>query len=126
MNSNDLFSFLEEEPPEDELNDVQDAMDTDTRPEIPKKRKADGEDGPAEPKPRPVDVQMDVNAQAGPSEPKKLRLFSPNPLVVDEVEIEAKREVAASAGFGAVEANSRLELKHQVRSLYSISTTSAC
>ena len=53
--------------------------------------------------------------EAGPSEPKKPRLASPNPVVVDEVEIEAKREVAASAGLtGAVEAGSRLELRHQV------------
>ncbi|PCH38886.1 antiviral helicase [Wolfiporia cocos MD-104 SS10] len=37
-------------------------------------------------------------------------------MVVDEVEIEARREVAASAGLtGAVEAGSRLELRHQVR-----------
>ena len=36
-------------------------------------------------------------------------------MTIDEVEIEAKREVAASAGLtGAVEAGSRLELRHQV------------
>ncbi|KDQ52896.1 hypothetical protein JAAARDRAFT_138149 [Jaapia argillacea MUCL 33604] len=44
-------------------------------------------------------------------------MASPKPIVVDEVEIEAKREVAASAGLtgAAVESGSRLELKHQVR-----------
>ncbi|KAH8110971.1 antiviral helicase [Phellopilus nigrolimitatus] len=47
---------------------------------------------------------------------KKLRIASPAPVVVDEFETEAKREVAASAGLtGAVEAGSRLELRHQVR-----------
>ena len=47
---------------------------------------------------------------------KKLRVPSPKPMVVDEVEIEAKREVAASAGLtGTAEAGSRLELRHQVR-----------
>ncbi|KIP11280.1 hypothetical protein PHLGIDRAFT_489254 [Phlebiopsis gigantea 11061_1 CR5-6] len=43
-------------------------------------------------------------------------MASPAPMVTDEVEIEAKREVAASAGLqGSVEAGSRLELRHQVR-----------
>ena len=48
--------------------------------------------------------------------PKKQRVDSAlEPLVVDEVEIEAKREVAASAGLqGAVEAGARLEIRHQV------------
>ncbi|EJD07908.1 antiviral helicase [Fomitiporia mediterranea MF3/22] len=43
-------------------------------------------------------------------------MASPAPVVVDEFETEAKREVAASAGLtGQVEAGSRLELRHQVR-----------
>ncbi|KIJ98963.1 hypothetical protein K443DRAFT_103070 [Laccaria amethystina LaAM-08-1] len=43
-------------------------------------------------------------------------MASPAPVVLDDFETEAKREVAASAGLtGAVEAGSRLELKHQVR-----------
>ncbi|KAF8581458.1 antiviral helicase [Ramaria rubella] len=48
--------------------------------------------------------------------PKKPRLASPKPVVVDEFQTEAKREVAASAGLtGTVEAGQRLELRHQVR-----------
>ncbi|KAI0646215.1 antiviral helicase [Trametes meyenii] len=59
---------------------------------------------------------QDSDSQAGQPNPKKARLEPPNPVVVDEVEIEAKREVAASAGLtGAVEAGSLLELRHQVR-----------
>ncbi|KAF8513054.1 antiviral helicase [Gautieria morchelliformis] len=47
---------------------------------------------------------------------KKPRLASPKPVVVDEFQTEAKREVAASAGLtGTVEAGQRLELRHQVR-----------
>lgn len=47
---------------------------------------------------------------------KKPRLASPQPVVVDEFQTEAKREVAASAGLtGTVEAGQRLELRHQVR-----------
>ncbi|KAF8958427.1 rRNA-processing arch domain-containing protein [Flammula alnicola] len=53
---------------------------------------------------------------AGPSAPKRPRLSSPKPVVLDDFETEAKREVAASAGLtGTAEAGSRLELKHQVR-----------
>ncbi|KXN88677.1 ATP-dependent RNA helicase mtr4 [Leucoagaricus sp. SymC.cos] len=42
---------------------------------------------------------------------------SPNPVVLDAFETEAKREVAASAGLtgATTEAGSRLELRHQVR-----------
>ncbi|EIN05504.1 antiviral helicase [Punctularia strigosozonata HHB-11173 SS5] len=49
--------------------------------------------------------------------PKKPRLASPKPVVVDEFETEAKREVDASAGLtgASVEEGSRLELRHQVR-----------
>ncbi|EPQ51568.1 antiviral helicase [Gloeophyllum trabeum ATCC 11539] len=56
---------------------------------------------------------MEVNGNAS----KKPRIASPRPEVVDEVEIEAKREVAASAGLtgAAVESGTRLELRHQVR-----------
>lgn len=50
-----------------------------------------------------------------PSEHKKLRTEPPNPVLLDDFETEAKREVAASAGLtGTEEAGSRLELKHQV------------
>jgi ATP-dependent RNA helicase DOB1 len=46
---------------------------------------------------------------------KRPRLASPKPVVVDEFQTEAKREVAASAGLtGTVETGQRLELRHQV------------
>ncbi|KAJ7083715.1 hypothetical protein B0H15DRAFT_419711 [Mycena belliarum] len=48
---------------------------------------------------------------------KRPRAEAPNPVVLDDFETEAKREVAASAGLtgSSVESGSRLELKHQVR-----------
>ncbi|KIY47752.1 antiviral helicase [Fistulina hepatica ATCC 64428] len=53
---------------------------------------------------------------AGPSTWKKPRVDLPTPMVLDDFETEAKREMAAIAGLsGGVEAGSRLELRHQVR-----------
>lgn len=50
-----------------------------------------------------------------PSAPKKVRKNSSQPVVIDEVEFEAKRDVAASAGLaGAVEVGTQVELRHQV------------
>ncbi|KAH0828606.1 antiviral helicase [Lanmaoa asiatica] len=47
---------------------------------------------------------------------KRSRAASPVPVVVDEFQTEAKREMAASGGLtGPVEEGSRLELRHQVR-----------
>ena len=111
MDSNDLFSFLDQAP--EDLDNHDDPMDTDAQAIVPRKRKADVEES----KDVSVnDVQQNSNNEAGPSTPKKTRIEPPTePLVVDEVEIEAKREVAASAGLtGGVEAGARLELKHQV------------
>ncbi|KAI0718441.1 antiviral helicase [Cerioporus squamosus] len=111
MDSNDLFSFLSEAPPADISQDADGDIQMQANGNASKKRKAS----------TPVAAELNGTAaaasnEAGPSEPKKPRLASPNPVVVDEVEIEAKREVAASAGLtGAVEAGSRLELRHQVR-----------
>jgi ATP-dependent RNA helicase DOB1 len=116
MNSNDLFSFLNEAPPEvDEqepgINDKND-MATGDHSEVPKKRKAD-DVGP--PPSNGANVYINEDNEAGPSEPKKLRVSSPKPMVTDEVEIEAKREVEASAGLqDSKVAGSRLELRHQV------------
>ena len=107
MNSQDLFSFLDDVPMEDN-NDEPGAeqMDAD-EPRIPKKRKAN--DAAAS------NIEV-AESEPGPSAQKKLRIASPKPVVVDEFETEAKREVAASAGLtGGVEAGSRLELRHQVR-----------
>ena len=114
MNSNDLFSFLDEAPPEIDETETHDAMDTDDHHEVPRKRKVD-EDGPATSRTNGTQVHANGDNEAGPSEPKKLRMASPAPMVTDEVEIAAKREVAASAGLqGSIEAGSRLELRHQV------------
>jgi ATP-dependent RNA helicase DOB1 len=104
----DLFSFLDGIPPDDAEDTQNDQMDVDPS---SKKRKAtppissllqDGQDSF-------VDDQV-------PSVRKKPRMASPAPLVVDEFETEAKREVEASAGLTGsnVEAGSRLELRHQV------------
>ncbi|TBU58286.1 antiviral helicase [Dichomitus squalens] len=117
MDSNDLFSFLDEAPPNAESSQPDGDVPMQEEAEhpngsVPKKRKAST--------PPALETHGDrttsSSQEAGPSEPKKPRLASPKPVVVDEVEIEAKREVAASAGLtGAVEAGSRLELRHQVR-----------
>jgi hypothetical protein len=47
---------------------------------------------------------------------KRPKIDVPKPIVLDDFETEAKREVAASAGLtgGTVESGSRLELRHQV------------
>jgi ATP-dependent RNA helicase DOB1 len=111
MNSNDLFSFLDEVPPEDVDHEEDDSMQTDPVPvssKIAQKRKA-----PPVPDGRTEDATVDD--EPGPSTPKKLRVSSPKPIVLDDFETEAKREVAASAGLtGSVDAGTRLELKHQV------------
>lgn len=93
----DLFSFLDDAPMEDTEQEV---------PSVPKKRKAEK----TKVTPPPVE-----DNEPGPSVQKKQRLVAPDPVVIDEFETEAKREVAASAGLtGGVETGSRLELKHQV------------
>ncbi|KAG5645942.1 hypothetical protein DXG03_004732 [Asterophora parasitica] len=111
MDSNDLFSFLDEVPAEDVEND-EDAMQTDSVPTSKRKAKSLSR----EPSPqRNGDASMrDLDNEPGPS--KKPRISSPKPIVLDDFETEAKREVAASAGLtGSVDSSSRLELKHQVR-----------
>ena len=100
MNSNDLFSFLDEtrESDHDEPMDIENPLAIDKLP----KRKAD------------ILSNADEENVDLPT-PKKQRLSSPKPVVLDDFETEAKREVAASAGLtGAAETGSRLELKHQV------------
>ena len=100
MNSNDLFSFLDETQ-EGADSDHDELMDIENAPAI-NKRKVDILLGPD-----------DENVQV--SAPKKQRISSPKPVVLDDFETEAKREVATSAGLtGFAETGSRLELKHQV------------
>lgn len=112
MDPNDLFSFLDAAPQPSDLPQDADG-DISMQPEAneangapPKKRKASA-------------LPAATDREEGPSDPKKTRLSSPNPVIVDEVEIEAKREVVASAGLtGAIEAGTRLELRHQVCPLH--------
>ena len=86
-------------------------MDIDTNPSTINKRKVDILLGPDE------EYLQD-------SAPKKQRLSSPKPVVLDDFETEAKREVATSAGLtGAAETGSRLELKHQVCQLETLVRT---
>ncbi|KAF8634053.1 hypothetical protein AX17_004317 [Amanita inopinata Kibby_2008] len=116
MNANDLFSFLDQAlPPEDDNHDAEETnmqVDEDKMQGI--KRKASS--SPRQLSPVYAGLPAGARTEAGPSEPKKLRVESANPVLLDDFETEAKREVAASAGLtGGVEAGSRLELRHQVR-----------
>ncbi len=117
MSGTDLFSFLD--APADDSDDVEieDATEQGQENDQPAilKRKA------ASPSPAPVDqngdTDMDNDAQLDGNGPtKRPRMGSPNPIVLDDFETEAKREVAASAGLtgATTEAGSRLELRHQV------------
>ncbi|KAH9945513.1 antiviral helicase [Amylocystis lapponica] len=121
MSANDLFSFLDDAPePETVQPDQTEAPSQDDKheqQERSRKRKAGSKSPSGSPKLGNGDAsEPRIENEAGPSNSKKPRVASPQPIVVDEVEIEAKREVAASAGLtGAVEAGSRLELRHQVR-----------
>ncbi|OCH89470.1 antiviral helicase [Obba rivulosa] len=121
MSANDLFSFLDDVPMEEDAprqsnEDVPvQVKSPKTQAESARKRKVDSKS--ATPQPQNGHAANGDDNAPGPSAPKKPRVASPKPTVMDEVEIEAKREVAASAGLtGSVEAaGSRLELKHQVR-----------
>ena len=111
MSGNDLFSFLDENADDDM---VVDETEVNNEANISKRKGP----SPRRSSPQPRNGDSNQDAEPGPSNLKKPRQFSPKPVVVDEVEIEAKREVAASAGLmGAVEAGSRLELRHQVSSV---------
>lgn len=125
MNANDLFSFLDEVPGDDAQDDAQEAddegIDVEMQPESPSravlKRKISAQSRSNSPHDRgDADALMqNVENTSGPSAPKKKRANSPKPIVLDDFETEAKREVAASAGFtGGVDTNTRLELRHQV------------
>ena len=115
MSSNDLFSFLDEAPPEGDDIENGDAMEVEEKAEVfvpLHKRKADG-----------ISVALDSNNGQEleeqndlPPSSKKPRLSSPKPVVLDDFETEAKREVDASAGLqGSAEPGTRLEIRHQVR-----------
>lgn len=117
MDPTDLFSFLEQAPDalENDLDDV------DMAAVLTRKRKA------SPPVEQPVQngepSHSSGNGVGSPSH-KKQRFTSPAPIVLDEVEVEAKREVKASAGLMSAETDetgSRLELRHQARHLVSMS-----
>lgn len=101
----DLFSFLDPNAADDG-NDMEMDVDATVTERAASKRKA-------------VDASTSALADPGPSIPKKPRMASPAPMVLDDFETEAKREVAGSAGLtGSDESNSKLELRHQVRCLF--------
>ncbi|KAH7096113.1 antiviral helicase [Auriculariales sp. MPI-PUGE-AT-0066] len=120
MDTDALFSFLDDSAQggsEDalEIMDLDGAQlaSTSTSTSSKKKRKA----GSAHATP-----QTAAHATSSDHEPvaKKARLATPedtNPVVLDEFETVAKREVAASAGLSATSADAGqpLELRHQVR-----------
>jgi ATP-dependent RNA helicase DOB1 len=119
MTSN-LFSFLDDSIAEDDLDgsehDVKN-MDGEERPIYPSKKRKVGVENLKSPRHTgDGDGQSeDVQDEQGPSSPKRPRVASPKPVVVDEFETEGKREVVASAGLtDGVEPGSRLELRHQV------------
>jgi hypothetical protein len=94
MDPDALFSFLE-----DESHHVEDTPSK-------KKRKPAGSE---------TTSQQHHNGAVSEPVTKRPRLVSPKPVLLDEFETVAKREVAASAGLtGTVEADQRLELRHQV------------
>jgi ATP-dependent RNA helicase DOB1 len=101
MDSTDLFSFLDENV----ANDVE----IETRnnepqltPNVPQKRKQ-------------TSLPGQDSQPAWRDSSKKPRRSSPHPIVLDDFETEAKREIEASAGLtGTAEAGTRLELRHQV------------
>ena len=115
MDSTDLFSFLEQAPDalEKDLDDVA-MVDVPTR-----KRKASL--SAEQPIQNGEPSHSDENGVVSPSH-KKQRFASPAPIVLDEVEVEAKREIKVSAGLMSAEADEtgpRLELRHQARHLAS-------
>lgn len=121
MDSPDLFSFLEQAPDvlEKDLDEV-DMANVPTR-----KRKA----SPSVEQP----VQNGEPSHSGEngtsaSSPKKQRITSPGPIVLDDIEVEAKREVKASAGLMGGESDEtgpRLELRHQACHLVNNSRSGA-
>lgn len=97
MKTEDLFSFLDETPasPAESADEDVD-MQSPPSPNATVKRKAS---------------TLEDDAALPPDETRD----ETKPMVLDDFETEAKREVAASAGLAeAVEANARLELRHQV------------
>jgi len=108
MSAPDLFSFLDGAPSVDEDKDFN---VSETR-HFDKNAKRSASTDPLDDHP---------NGDIPDSHPvKKARVSSPVPVVIDEFETEAKREMAASGGLtGSVEDGSKLELRHQVSTSHS-------
>lgn len=97
----DLFSFLSNPPPEDSDDEVVSSAP---------KRKSSPETKTLENETHDDGAALDVTSRPL----KRLRAASPAPVVVDDFQTEAKRELAASGGLtGPVDTGSRLELRHQ-------------
>lgn len=118
MDTDALFSFLHGEDVDsmavdnDAVSDANGAAKA-TKRSSKKKRKADSSRASAAPE------SEDSPTISEPVQ-KKARIASPevfNPVVLDEFETVAKREVAANAGLtsSSADADQRLELRHQVR-----------
>lgn len=108
MNQPDFFSFLD---PDNNAQDDSPMLDIAPSTSAMKRKVPSRAGSPQQE--QQSQVSEDEN-KPGPS--KKARIASPRPVVMDDVEIEAKREVPASAGLqgAAVEAGAKLELRHQV------------
>ncbi|KAJ3796388.1 P-loop containing nucleoside triphosphate hydrolase protein [Lentinula aff. detonsa] len=105
----DLFSFLDGAPAEPET-DFDEDMDKDS-PVLPQKRKIEEDSSSTPDKP-----ESSVPPKKSKTESTPAAEPAPVPVVLDDFETEAKREVAASGGLTkGVEPVSRLELSHQVR-----------
>lgn len=100
MDTNDLFSFLEGTPAESDDADEEMVVDALAFP-LPQKRQIDD--------PISASISSKKVKTEEPVEPAAA------PVVLDDFETEAKREIVASAGFaGGAEPGSRLEIRHQV------------
>src|SRR5688572_21049385 len=102
MDTNDLFAFLDETPTERVNNDTVDTIKDDPSLEsntILQKRK--------EIAPSSVDWESQQDTKdPDASSPKRARLTPPNPIVLDDFETEARREVAVSGGLNETQGTS--------------------
>ena len=117
MSANNLFSFLDVTPDNNDEgllleHTVERISDRSPTPTSSLKRKA------TSPKPQHPEQDGDhlADIELATNTTKRARLRSPDPVVLDDFETEAKREITASAGLTGTttEVGSRLELRHQV------------
>ena len=109
----DLFSFLDNAPPEDESDNEALADKLPIPASVPVSTA--GQKRKSSPGNADLDRLPPAAREVVERPMKRSRAASPAPVVVDEFQTEAKREMAASGGLtGPVEEGSRLELRHQV------------